>query len=65
MSMKCWLHRGKCALVRTRRKVSEDMMLRWLLKGKIPPADASRADMEELVKERKQAWDLVVNGDLT
>ena len=27
-SMKCLVHRRKCAIVRTRRKVSEDMMLR-------------------------------------
>ena len=65
LSMKCWIHHGKCAIVRTRRKVSEDMMLRWLFKGKIPPADASRADVAELGAEHKRAWELVVSGDLT
>ena len=64
-SMKCLVHRGKCAIVRTRRRVSEDMMLRWLFKARIPPVGASRADMDALVDEHKKAWDLVENGDLT
>ena len=56
MSMKCFLHRGKCAVVRTRRKVSEDMMLRWLFSAQIPPKDCSKEEMAKLVRAHKEIW---------
>ncbi len=59
--MKCWIHKGGCAVVRKRTRVSEDMMLRWLFKGKRVPAGASKTEKAALVKEHRAAWQAVLN----
>ncbi len=45
-SMKCWIHRGRCAIVRRRRHVTDDMMVRWLFGRRILPEGTCNADME-------------------
>ena len=55
-STNCKIHR-QCILVKRRRDVTGDQLLRWLFRGKIPPENACRADMEILaVVEHKAAW---------
>ncbi len=61
-SMKCRVHRGRCALVRQRRRVSDGMLLRWLFEAKIPAADATKEDHEALIEEHGAAWASVIDG---
>ena len=61
VSMNCKIHRN-CILVKRRRDVTDDQLLRWLFRGKVPPENTCRADMAMLVVEHKAAWDLVLHS---
>jgi hypothetical protein len=45
ISMKCKIHRYGCAMVKTRLRADQDLMVRWLFSAEMPAPGATKAEL--------------------
>ena len=56
VSVKCLMHKGKCAIVRRRRNFSDNQLLRWVLDGEIFEHECSQERRRQLGEDPVKAW---------
>jgi hypothetical protein len=56
VSVKCLMHKGKCAIVRRRRNFSDNQLMRWVLEGEILAHGCSQERRRQLGEDHVKAW---------
>ena len=63
VTMRCRRHGARrCFIMKKRASVTDDMLLRWLLLGDIPPAETCEADLVILAGEHRKAWQAILDS---